>query len=248
MIFTFFRDSEVKHRIHDLSKRLSSNWSLNSVQARIHKEKARLGHTSAVEQCRIRPLPPKKIKTGITTSNNKNENLNINGEEDSKSKINKKNKTKYREKTKDGREVLQLDHMPMSRCETICRFNLQTPGGDQLTDHVVVCHCNVAANGHHVVRYFTERGISKICFLTETPPRFEVWGDIVTQRPDCQVYFVTGEITDVTVLKNANVGQARAVVLLFPEEGIGNKSSKRSDEYFSNQNNGKSIKRRDEQM
>ena len=226
---------------------MSSNWSL--------KEKvlqARLGHTSAVEQCRIRPLPPKKIKTEITTSNNKNENnLNIiEGDEESKSnKINnKKNKTKYREKTKDGREVLQLDHMPMSRCEAICRFNLQTPGGDQLTDHVVVCHCNVAANGHHVVRYFTERGISKICFLTETPPRFEVWGDIVTQTPDCQVYFVTGEITDVTVLKNANVGQARAVILLFPEEGIGNKSSKRSDEYFSNQNNGKSIKRRDEPM
>ena len=69
-----------------------------------------------------------------------------------------------------------------------------------------------------VVRYFSDRGIKKICFITEKPPSFEVWGDLVNRRKECQVYFVTGEITDVTVLKNANLSAACAVILLFPEK------------------------------
>ena len=111
----------------------------------------------------------------------------------------KERKKRHLEITREGKQVLALDHVPMQKTVELCQFNLQTPDSTELVDHVVVCHCNLAANGHQVVRYFTERNVSKICFLTETPPKFEVWGDIVTHRPDCQVYFVTGEITDVTV-------------------------------------------------
>ena len=171
------------------------------------------------EQCHIRPLSPRS-KTGGSDSTRtlKEATLLWNERRSSSSSLNKvtvagtvnvarnafmdrgkERKKRHLEITREGKQVLALDHVPMQKTVELCQFNLQTPDSTELVDHVVVCHCNLAANGHQVVRYFTERNVSKICFLTETPPKFEVWGDIVTHRPDCQVYFVTGEITDVTV-------------------------------------------------
>ncbi len=247
-------NSLVQMRVETLSKQLNNDWNTKEYICAKINQKNNINNKIFY---RIRPLRQYKNTTTNNISNAHSHLTTTSTNQHYHSKH--KNKKKNIEETNDGRRVLQLDHVPMNRCEDICRFNLKIPGHDQLQDHVVICHCNVAANGkrarekidfsfsfliflsifllfffkgHHIICHFSNRGVRKICFITNTLPRFEVWGDLVTQRKDCQVYFVVGEITDVTVLKNANVGAACAVIILFPDKDM----VLRSLNYSSNNN------------
>ena len=115
-----------------------------------------------------------------------------------------------------NRNLMSLQNLPLSDARQFVRFNLRAPLKSRLRSHVVICNCDLVTNGHLIIEYFAAKGMTKLLFLCATKPSFSTWGNLVTMREDCEVYFVVGEVTDVAALQNCNIAEAAAMILLFP--------------------------------
>ena len=120
--------------------------------------------------------------------------------------------------------IIDLNGLPIADARQFIRFKLRAPLKSRLHDHVVICNCDLAVDGHLIIEYFAERRMKKLLFLCPNKPAFSVWGSLVTMRSDCEVYFVVGNVTDVAALQNCNISEAMAMIILFPK----NRSSQRS--------------------